>query len=244
MIVSINQPAYLPWLGYFERILLSDIHIVLDDVQFEKNSMTNRNRVFTNGQVVTLTIPLKTSGRFGNLAIKDVEIDHSRNWIKKHRKTINQAYAKTPFYTEFMPILDDFFNTADQCKFLGECIRKNTETLLDYLGIQKSIIYASEIHYSGKKSDLVLDLCKKFNANTYISGPFGRDYLDINSFRESNIDLLFHDYQHPEYPQKSDHFISHLSVLDLIFNCGKNAVRYLDKKEFSATNPLTNIREQ
>ena len=240
MIVSINQPAYLPWLGYFERILLSDMHIVLDDVQFEKNSMTNRNKILMNGQVVTLTIPVKTSGRFGNLSIKDVEIDYSRNWIKKHRNTISQAYAKTPFYAEFMPVLDGFFNTADQFKFLGELIRKNTETLLDYLEINRNITYASGIRYQGKKSDLVLNLCQKFNADTYISGPFGRDYLDISSFKDNKIDVLFHDYQHPVYPQKSAHFISHLSILDLIFNCGKDAVRYLAKKDTSVANQLTN----
>ena len=96
MIVSINQPAYLPWLGYFHRIAVSGAHVVLDHVQFEKNSFTNRNKVRTAGGWCWLTVPVRTKGRFGDLAIRSLEIDNSTDWRARHWKTLYQSYKRAP----------------------------------------------------------------------------------------------------------------------------------------------------
>ena len=98
MIVSINQPAYLPWLGYFDRIVQSDIHIVLDHVQFEKNSNINRNKIRTFNSWSWLTVPIKTKSKYGNLSINNLEIDNSYLWKKKHLRSIQQSYSKTSFF--------------------------------------------------------------------------------------------------------------------------------------------------
>ena len=109
MIVSINQPAYLPWLGYFHRIASSDLHIVLDHVQFEKNSFTNRNKVRTSTGWTWLTVPVKTKGLFGDLAINKVEINNTSNWRDKHWKTLSQIYNKAAFWREHATSLREVY---------------------------------------------------------------------------------------------------------------------------------------
>src|SRR5476651_588587 len=106
MRVSINQPAYLPWLGYFDRIAISDVHVVLDQVQFEKNSMTNRNKIRTSNGSSWLTVPIKTKGRFGDLSICDLEVDTSSNWRDKHWKAICQNYSRSPYFGRYASDLE------------------------------------------------------------------------------------------------------------------------------------------
>ena len=100
MVASINQPAYLPWLGYFDRIIKSDIHIILDDVQFEKNSFINRNKIVTDINWTWLTVPVQTKGKFGNLEIKDLKIDNTSKWRKKHYNSLNYHYGKSKYFGE------------------------------------------------------------------------------------------------------------------------------------------------
>jgi hypothetical protein len=223
MKLSINQPSYIPWLGYFERIAISDKHVVLDHVQFEKNSMVNRNKILLSGREVMLTIPLKTKGKFGNLAINDVEIDISQNWKKKHLATISQSYSKSPFFHDFFPNIEKFYASINEDDLLGEVLKKNIRMFIEYLGIDTEIIFSSDLGSHGKKSDLILDICKMVEANSYLSGPFGRDYLDLSAFDEAGINVDFHDYNHPVYSQKTKEFHPNLSVIDLIFNHGSES---------------------
>ena len=227
MKISINQPAYIPWLGYFDRIAKSDLHIVLDHVQFEKNSMVNRNKILSNGNEVMLTIPLKTKGKFGSLAINSVEIDNSQSWKKKHLATIFQSYSKTRYFDEFFPKIESFYESINVDDSLGDVLRKNLYMLLDYLAINNKIIFSSDLDCEGEKSNLILNLCENMNSKYYLSGPFGKDYLDLYRFQEVGIDVEFHDYIHPEYTQKSTDFHPYLSVIDLIFNNGMNSKNIL-----------------
>lgn len=225
MIVSINQPAYLPWLGYFDRIAQSDVHVVLDHVQFEKNSMVNRNKALANGKEVMLTIPLNTKGKFGNLAISEIEITKNSKWIKKHYSTIQQSYAKAPNKNLILPVLKDFYDSCSEDELLNEVLAKNLACFLNLLKIKKTkILYSSQLDVSGSKSDLVLNICEFLGATEYLSGPFGRDYLDEESFESHNIKIQYHDYQHPAYKQSNTQFQSHLSVIDLLFNDAENAL--------------------
>jgi hypothetical protein len=218
MIVSINQPAYLPWLGYFDRIARSDLHIVLDHVQFEKNSMVNRNRIRTAAGVQMLTVPVRTAGRFGNLPINELEISGSGQWARKHWQALRQGYAKAAHFGTHA----DFFAQAysDTWPTLHALTRRLTSHLLDALGIGARILYSSDLPVREKKQDLVLGLCRHVGATTYISGALGRNYLEPRQFEAAGIELLFQDYRHPVYPQCHPGFESHLSVIDLLFNCG------------------------
>jgi len=226
MIVSINQPAYLPWLGYFDRIYKSDIHVVLDHVQFEKNSMVNRNKILSNGQEVMLTIPLQTKGKFGDLVIKDVDVVQNHPWRKKHFRSITQSYSKSTYKADIFSELQRFYE-SDDCS-LGRVLKANMEFFIRALRIDDTkIVYSSAMNVLGTKSELVLNICKALGARQYISGPFGREYLDEKSFADNAIEIIYHDYQHPEYSQKGKKFIPYLSTLDLLFNEGEHALKIL-----------------
>lgn len=225
MIVSINQPAYLPWLGYFDRIEKSDIHVVLDHVQFEKNSMVNRNKVLVNGKQVMLTIPLNTKGKFGDLAINKTTIAKNSTWIKKHHTTILQSYAKAPNKSLILPSLQEFYDSCAEDELLNSVLSKNLACFIKLLKIQNTkIVHSSQLDITGSKSDLVLNLCKSLGASIYLSGPFGRNYLDTDSFNSHNIEIKYHDYQHSVYKQGHNQFQPYLSVLDLLFNDFDNAL--------------------
>src|SRR5437016_6290091 len=112
MIVSINQPAYLPWLGYFHRIAAADVHIVLDHVQFEKNSFTNRNKIRTRDSWSWLTVPVRTAGKFGQLPINEIEIVNEKKWAIKHWQTLRFSYAKAPFFVEHATFFESVYARA------------------------------------------------------------------------------------------------------------------------------------
>jgi hypothetical protein len=228
MIVSVNQPAYLPWLGYFHRIAVSDVHVVLDQVQYEKNSFTNRNKVRTSTGSCWITVPVRTGGRFG-VAIRDLEIDNGTAWRRKHRDTLRQYYARAPFFGEHASFVADIFQR--EWTRLADLCDVATTYLLGTLGIRTRIVSSSSLGITGVKDALVLNLCRALGATTYVSGAFGRRYLREESFREVGIDLIYQSYQHPVYPQVYQPFEPSLSIVDLLFNCGPRSLEVLTRDQ-------------
>lgn len=227
MIVSINQPAYLPWLGYFHRIAISDLHIVLDHVQFEKNSFVNRNKVRTPDGSCWVSVPVKTKGQFGNLAIHSLEINNQTKWRTKHWKTLTQYYSKTPYFKDHQDFFEAFYN-QEWTHLLPLCIAIN-DYILKALNIQTPIQYSSQLNPQLSKSELVHELCLKSKATTYLSGILGKDYLNESLFEASNIQVQYQNYKHPNYLQKFEGFQPYMSILDLLFNHGKNSFEILMK---------------
>lgn len=226
MIVSINQPAYLPWLGYFNRIQASDLHIVLDHVQFEKNSYTNRNKIRTAQGWTWLTVPLKTKGRFGKLAINELEIDAERGWPAKHWNTLRQNYGKAPHFAEHARFFEELY--ARPWDRLAGLLGAATGYLLERgLRIRTPLLHSSGMRVDGHKSDLVLNLCRAAGAKVYLSGPLGRDYLDEEAFRQAGIEVRYHEYVHPAYAQAYPGFEPAMSAVDLLFNHGPDSARIL-----------------
>ena len=225
MIVSINQPAYLPWLGYFDRIAQSDIHIILDHVQFEKNSNINRNKIRTLNSWSWLTVPIKTKSRYGNLSINNLEIDNSYLWKKKHLRSIEQNYSKTSFFLEYINFFEKVY-MKDWFQ-LAPLIYEINSYIMNTLNIKTKIIKSSDLKPASKKSDLILELCKIVDAKKYISGPFGREYLDEKSFDREGIKIDYHEYIHPTYTQHNNDFIPNMSVIDLLFNEGNDSLNIL-----------------
>jgi hypothetical protein len=218
VIVSINQPAYLPWLGYFERIAASDLHVVLDHVQFEKNSFTNRNKARTKDGSTWLTVPLATKGHFGDLAIHTLAFAANDPWQKKHWATLRMNYARAPFFAAYAPAYERLY--AQTWSGFGPMARAFLEQQLRDLGIDTPLRYSSEMAVAGTKSELVLNLCREVKADIYLSGALGRNYLDEASFKQAGIAVRYQDYAHPAYPQCQPGFEPFMGVLDLIFNHG------------------------
>jgi hypothetical protein len=217
MIVSINQPAYLPWLGFFDRMARSDLHVILDHVQFEKNGFVNRNRVLSSQGGVWLTVPVRTAGLFGRLPICEVAIS-SVEWRRKHWATMQQCYARTAHFASHAGFFEHLYHR--DWPTLEPLLLESTSYLQRELGIPTPILRSSELNVAGEKSALVLAICRAVGASTYLSGPLGRNYLDLVSFADAGIAVEFHDYQHPVYRQPWPGFETNLSAIDLLFNCG------------------------
>lgn len=218
MIVSIHQPAYLPWLGYFHRIAVSDAHVVLDDVQFEKNSFINRNKIKMPEGWRWLTVPVKTSGKFGNLSINSVEIAGDRPWAAKHWETLRMNYSRAPFFGQHAVFFEGIYSR--RWKKLIDLTHEITAYLLDEFKIETKIYFASRMRGSGKKDELILNLCRELGATTYLSGPLGRNYLREDFFHEHAVTVRYDDYHHPEYSQAHPGFEPYMAAIDLLFNVG------------------------
>lgn len=221
MIVSIHQPSFLPWLGYFEKVIRSNCFVILDTVQFEKNSFDNRNKIKTKKGNLWLTIPVKTKGRFDSMTWQELEIQNAENWRKKHLKTIEMNYSKSPFFKKYKNRLFEIIDS--QHNRLLDINIELLNFLFDSLEVQTKIIRASDLKIKSKKSDLVLDIVKKLDGNKYYSGALGKNYLELEKFSSNGIEVIFQDYKHPTYNQINGDFISHLSIIDLLFNEGKKS---------------------
>lgn len=222
------QPAYLPWLGYFERILMSDVFIVLDHVDIDRNSKTkfsNRNRIRTPEGWQWLTVPIITKGS-ESLKLKDLCVDTGTRWQQKHLASIQHAYSKAPHYATHFPFLQELYGRSwTKLTPLCDAILGR---LLDKIDIRTRVLRSSEMGVPGEKEDLIRNLCLAVGADTYISGPFGRDYLDSSAFEAAGVRVVFHDYQHPEYTQTHPGFEPFMSVIDLLLNHGPESRRILN----------------
>lgn len=217
MILSIHQPAYLPWLGYFDKIARSDTFVFLDTVQFEKNSFINRNRIKTPQGVQWLTVPVKLKGHIEK-TLKDTEIDNTQNWRSKHLKAIEMNYKRSKYFDQLFPQVKMLLSGNETN--IAELCWNQLSFWLKELNIHTPIIKASEANVDSRKSDLVLDLCRQLKAESYISGALGRGYLIESEFREAGITINYQDYMHPVYPQLWGTFKPFMSVLDFWMNCG------------------------
>jgi hypothetical protein len=228
MIVSINQPAYLPWLGYFDRIARSDLHIVLDHVQLEHNtstSFTNRNKIRQKTGWSWLTVPILTKGRQQGMAICDIEVDMRQPWQTKHWSTLSNTYSRAKYFADYRDELAGIYQRP--VHKLTEIMEPLTDFLLTKFEINTPLVYSSTLPVTETKSTLVLELCQQAGATEYLSGPFGRDYLDLESFERAGIKVTWHDYQHPEYKQHHPGFEPYMSAIDLLFNHGMHAAAIL-----------------
>ena len=227
MIISINQPAYLPWLGYFDRIARSDLHVVLDDVPIEqrtRTAFTNRNRIRSEAGWSWLTVPLKTAG-LGQPHICEVEIDNALPWAMKHRRSIEHRYARCRHVEACRPLLALSYDKP--WRRLNDLLNHQTAWLLDALALRTPLVYASETTVPGAKSERILNICRHHGATVYLSGALGRGYLDAAAFDQAGIEIRYHDYRHPVYPQLHPGFEPFMSVIDLLYNCGPDSLAIL-----------------
>ena len=220
-VITIHQPEHLPWLGFFNKIAKADIFVILDNVQFEKNYFQNRNKIMGTNGVQWINIPTSTKGHMdSNLSRMKISVDGvNRKWKDKYLRTIRMSYGKHPYFSMVFPVLEHAINldTEYLCEINMSIIRGFAERL----DIRPDYVRASEMDLDGAKSDLILDICKKAGADVYIAGSSGRDYLDVERFREAGITVKYNDYKHPVYEQrKAKEFQSHLAALDLFMNCG------------------------
>ena len=222
-IITIHQPEHLPWLGLFNKIAKAETFVLLDTVQYEKNYFQNRNRIMgTSGQPQWIGIPVNTKNHEEN-TIRTTKISvsgNTKNWKKEYLRTITYCYSKHPYFSDVFPLVEESINLDTE--YFADINIFMIKKFCDALDIHPEFIRSSEIDYGGGfKSYLNLNITKAVHGDVYISGPSGREYLDLDSFKEAGIRVVFNDYDHPVYPQRrSKEFVSHLSALDLFMNVG------------------------
>lgn len=217
MKIAIHQPAYLPWVGYFHKIKAVDLFIFLDNVQFQKGSFQNRNKIYSKHGSIWLTVPILTSVGYMDEKILNLKIDNNQKWQLKHLKSICNNYSKAPLFKKIMPKIERFYLNKEES--LPELCWEMLHVFNDILGIKTPMIRASEIDgLSGKKSDLILDICKSTKASIYLSGDNGKDYLFEEDFLNSGIKIQYQNYKIKDYKQLSDGFVPALGIVDLLFN--------------------------
>lgn len=220
MIVAIHQPNFLPWIGYFYKITNCDIFVLLDDVQYTKNSFINRNKIKYPQGALWLTVPV--SFTFGE-PIKQVAINNKNDWRKTHLKTFEMNYKKSVFFKPIFAGLERIYylyNWERLCDFNIELITYITL----YLGLNnRKIIKSSDLGVQGRGTELLINIIKKLKGDTYLSGFGGIKYQEENAFAQAEISLKYYDFNHPIYKQLWRDFIPHLSIIDLLFNVGPDS---------------------
>lgn len=223
----ILQPSYIPWRGYFHQIYKADTFVFLDDVQYDKNGWRNRNRIKTKNGDQWLTIPVLHKGTLSeHVPIKEMQIDWSRDWNRKHWQTIEQAYSRAPHFQEYTGRLAPFYQ--DRPRDLVEVTIPMTICLAEMLGIRATqFVRSSDLGVSGVKTERLLAILQRLGATHYISGPAAQDYLEEEKLTAAGITFEYMHYDYPEYPQLYPPFSPNLSIIDLIFMTGSQTARYI-----------------
>ncbi len=222
------QPGYLPWLGFFDQMRRSDIFVLYDDVQFDKNGWRNRNRIKSPaGEPHWLTVPVRVSSI--SQRIFETEIDDRQPWARKHVGTIRQFYAKASYLKRYLPELEDVL-AGRRWERLIDLDVAVMELLCSWLGIKREILRASELGIEGERSERLLNICLARGARRYLSGNAAQAYLDTELFARQGIEIEWQNYQHPVYPQQHGEFVPFLSALDLLLNCGDESMTIIGNR--------------
>ncbi len=223
--VTIHQPEYLPWLGFFDRIYKADIFVILDNVQYQKGGFINRNKIKTSQGWQWFTIPVEE--REGRKKISEIVISNQSSWGRTHWKTLFYNYNKAPYFKEYADFFEKLYK--QDWSSLANLDIYLIEKIMHMLGIRKEIKKSSSIKTQGKADDLLVNIFKEIGADTYFSGPGGKEYMEMEKFKEENINVTFQDFVHPTYPQLFEEkgFIPYLSVVDILFNCGPESLNII-----------------
>lgn len=224
--VAIVQSCYIPWKGYFDLIRDVDEFILYDDRQFTRRDWRNRNKIKTKDGVRWLTIPVESKGRYFQ------RIDETRvqdpGWAESHWQTLRHAYAAAPCFGAYADVVAGLYREAAAEPYLSKVNRHFLEALCGVLGIDTRLSWSTDYPATGDRTERLVSLCRAAGATAYLSGPAARAYLDLDAFSEAGIEVEFADYSgYPEYPQLHPPFEHGVTILDLLFNVGADAPRFL-----------------
>jgi hypothetical protein len=228
--VAIVQSCYIPWKGYFDLINQVDEFILYDDRQYTRRDWRNRNRIKTPQGTQWLTIPVEVKGRYEQ-RIDETSISDP-DWGDRHWKTLQHNYSGAPHFDDYAESLSSLYAGLDERR-LSLLNRAFLDKICELLGIETTLSWSTDYEAQGTKTDRLVSLCHASGATAYLSGPRAREYMDESLFVEAGIELEYMDYTgYPEYPQLHPPFEHEVTVLDLLFNTGHEAPRFM--KSFAA----------
>ena len=231
--VVIHQPDFLPYLGFFHRLLHADLFVILDTVQFVRSSRSwhKRDKIKTAQGEAWISVDTRRTNR--DAAINTILLSEEGGWRAAHQNQIKHNYAASPYYAEIMPHVERLYAYA--CDRFMDFTLESIRIILDLFDIHVQQVCASALAPVGHSNELLVDILSKVGATTYLSGIGARDYFQASPFDAAGIRVEWQRFQHPVYPQQYGEFIPYLSSIDLLFNCGIEQSRKILRK---GCNPL------
>ena len=222
-VAAIMQPTYLPWIGYFDLIDSADQFVFLDDAQVLKRSWGVRNRILAQNGETFLTVPLSGHTHGEGSAFVDTRIDSTQNWAKTQLATIRHAYAKAPHFADVFASLEALLMAGHPT--IGALNEDFISSTALRIGVTTPFLKSSQLQgVEGRKDERLVSICRAIGASTYLSAPGSAAYIEQEreggAFAGSGIAILYQSFDHPVYPQRRDGFVSHMSIVDLLMNCG------------------------
>jgi len=208
--------------------LQADIYVILDNVQFKRRHFENRNKIRSKSNEFWITVPLKPAPRDTN--ISEIEISYNEEWQEANLKRIYHCYSNTLHFKGIFRTFEDVY--SQKYEFLADLNIALIKYVLEICDIEIEVLKNSDLDITTKASNLIFDICQKVDAQVYFSGESGKRYLNLDDFKNNNIDVHFQQFVHPEYTQLYLNFIPNLSILDFLFNCGVDALKqYLGSRD-------------
>lgn len=222
-VVAIHQPNYLPWMGYFHKMLNCDVFVYADSVQLSAKSVSHRNKIKCSTGTLLLSVPLALK----RVPFNQVLIYNENDWAERHYQTFQHCYARSRYWSDYKERFRDIYS-----KKWEKLIDLNLEIInliRDVLNIKTYTVLESQLaNLQGRKSEEIINICQELNADVYLSGQGARVYNDQAAFRQHGIELRYQQFIHPTYPQLWGEFVDKLSIVDLIFNCGPKSRSILE----------------
>lgn len=223
--IVITQSNYIPWKGYFDGINIADEFVIYDDMQYTKRDWRNRNQIKTPQGLIWLSVPVEVSGKYFQ-KINETKIS-DKAWGQQHWNMLKQNYAKAPCFMETKDAFEELY-LNNNFELLTELNQAFLERIMIFLGIKTTINRSEKFILHEEKTQRLVNICSECNATDYYSGAAAKAYMDESKFTDKNINVHYFDYSgYPEYPQLYGEFQHGVSILDLIFNTGTNATKYM-----------------
>lgn len=225
MTISIIQPCFVPWLGYFEQIALADVFVYMDDVQYTKKDWRNNNQLKSPSGVKGIFFPVQKTHR--DTLIHEVLISYNSDWQAVLLNQMREWYKKAPHFAEVYSLVETVINR--RFTRLVDLNQSLNGAIMEYIGIQTPVYRTSEIpRNSDNKSDRIIEICRHFKGvDKLYDGKKAQEFIDVNYFAARCIEVVFQDYKHKPYPQLYGEFVPYMSVLDLMMNTGKSSLDFI-----------------
>ncbi len=226
--VLITQSNYIPWKGYFDAICEADVFVLYDEMQYTKRDWRNRNKIKTANGLKWLTVPIEVKGKFEQ-KINETKVSDS-NWSVNHWNILKNNYAKAAYFEENESFIKDLYLKCEE-DYLSEINFRFIKAICGKLGITTELIWSKEFELRGNKTEKLVNICLDLDATEYLTGPAAKNYMDESLFTEKGIKVKYLDYTgYPEYNQLYERFEHGVTILDLLFNQGKDACCFLKNK--------------
>ena len=218
MILSANQPYFAPFPGFFYKAWMSDLFVLLDDVQFPQGTTwITRNRFKSHQGALWITVPVWKKG-LGLQKISKVRVCHEGRWAKKHLESLKTAYRKAPYLPDHLGFLEEMFSEKNEK--LVDLNLAVIQYLMRALAIKTKLVLLSDLNVSSTGSQRLVDLCTKLGASQFVAQAPARKFLDEKFFLDAGVKIAYVNPPTPMYPQLWGDFLANLSTFDLVLNCG------------------------